>query len=55
MVNVKVVRESSVKPPYIQLDIGLREARLITQGHKNLTDILIEDIKKASVFAEKQA
>jgi hypothetical protein len=50
--KVKIVRDSSVMPYYIQFDISLREARLISEGHENLTAILMEDIRKALKYAE---
>ncbi len=55
MAKVKVVTESSIMPSYIQLDISLREARLLLDGHKNITNILKNDLGKAVEYAEKHS
>lgn len=54
MANVKIVTESSIRGPYIQIDICLREANLLIKNHKNITDILLKDIGKAVTYIENR-
>lgn len=51
MANVKVVVESTIKQPHIQIDISLREAKLLANGHANITEIVNCDIRKAVDYA----
>lgn len=53
MAKVKVVSESSKAAPYVQIYIPLREAKLLISEHKNTATVLLDDIKKAVVYAEK--
>ena len=37
--------------PRIHISMSVRNAQLIAEGHKNLTDCLMEDLIKASDYA----
>lgn len=38
--------------PRINIDLSKKTARLVTERHENITNVLIDEIKKALVFVE---
>ena len=47
MRKIKIVTEKSKDKPYLQIDISLFEAKLLVEGHKNITNVIREDISRA--------
>lgn len=51
--KTEVIYSSSKDEPRILVRLSVREARLIIDGHANVTGTLKSDLKKAAEFCKK--